>query len=173
MSQRAVRIRHEAQALRSSLQAQGMERVDALAQEAGFLMGAIEGLAARCDQLEGVGLKPSEGCMLAEVCDAEGNPFTVEFEFEPGSPGRYSGPPEDCYPDDPAQLSICGVYYADTLISPEVFNPKLIEKWETELCEKQIERDREADEIARAEAYEDAEYDRRHPYITPAHQRSI
>jgi hypothetical protein len=173
MSKRADKIRAEAAALRVKLEEQGLERVDALAQEAGFLLGAIEGLAARCDQLEGVGIKPSKGCMLAEVCDAEGNPFMVEYEYEPGSPGRYSGPPENCYPDEPAQLMICGVYYADALIDPSVFNSELIEKWEMELCEKQIEADREAEEVARAEADEAADYDRRHPYITPAHQRSI
>ena len=139
MSRRADKIRAEAAALRVKLEEQGAERVDALAQEAGFLLGCIEGLAARCDQLEGVGIKPSKGCILGEVYDSDDNPFTVEYEFEAGSPSKTSGPPERCYEGTASVARIGGVYYADALLDPDVFNPKLIEKWEEQLCERETE----------------------------------
>jgi hypothetical protein len=139
MSRRADKIRAEAAALRAQCEAQGLERVDALAQEAGFLQGIIEGLAVRLDQLEGVGLKPSKGCILGEVYDSDDNPFTVEYEFEPGSPSKTSGPPERCYEGEAPVARIGGVYYADALLDPDVFNPRLIEKWEEQLCERETD----------------------------------
>lgn len=30
--------------------------------------------------------------------------FEAEIDYTPSSPGRYSGPPEDCYPDDPSEM---------------------------------------------------------------------
>ena len=35
---------------------------------------------------------------------AIGLTFDAEVSYTPATPGRYSGPPEDCYPDDPAEL---------------------------------------------------------------------
>lgn len=30
--------------------------------------------------------------------------FEAEVDYTPPTPGRYSGPPEDCYPDEPSEL---------------------------------------------------------------------
>lgn len=30
----------------------------------------------------------------------------VEFTYHPGTPGRYSGPPEYCYPAEPGEIEI-------------------------------------------------------------------
>ena len=139
MSKRADQIRAEAEKQRKSMESQGAARVDMLAHEAGFLMGIIEGLCARIDQLEGVGIKPSKGCILGEVYDSDDNPFKVEYEFEPGFPSKISGPPERCYEGEAPVARIGGVYYADALLDPDVFNPKLIEKWEEQLCERETE----------------------------------
>lgn len=38
--------------------------------------------------------------------NAIGLNFDAEISYTPATPGRYSGPPEDCYPDDPAELEI-------------------------------------------------------------------
>lgn len=37
----------------------------------------------------------------------------IEFTYHAGTPGRFSGPPEDCYPDEPAEVEIDGVYVSD------------------------------------------------------------
>ena len=34
----------------------------------------------------------------------------VEYEYSPFVAGRLSGPPEDCYPDEPEELTISAVY---------------------------------------------------------------
>jgi len=35
--------------------------------------------------------------------------FAVEFIYKPLVPGRFSGPPENCYPDEPAELEFLSV----------------------------------------------------------------
>lgn len=30
--------------------------------------------------------------------------FEAEIDYTPGTPGRYSGPPEKCYPDEPSEI---------------------------------------------------------------------
>lgn len=37
---------------------------------------------------------------------ALGLTFDAEVSYSPMIPGRYSGPPENCYPDEPAELEI-------------------------------------------------------------------
>lgn len=36
--------------------------------------------------------------------NAIGLSFDAEISYTSATPGRYSGPPEDCYPDEPAEL---------------------------------------------------------------------
>lgn len=36
--------------------------------------------------------------------NAVGLNFDAEISYTSATPGRYSGPPENCYPDDPAEL---------------------------------------------------------------------
>ena len=36
--------------------------------------------------------------------NAIGLNFDAEISYTPATPGRYSGPPEDCYPDEAAEL---------------------------------------------------------------------
>ena len=40
----------------------------------------------------------------------------VGYHYTPAQPGRYSGPPEDCYPDEPDEIDLVAV-------SCEVLNP--------------------------------------------------
>jgi hypothetical protein len=35
--------------------------------------------------------------------------FIVDAAVTPGTPGRYSGPPEDCYPADPSEIEVGGI----------------------------------------------------------------
>jgi len=41
----------------------------------------------------------------------------VEYNYSPMVPGRYSGPPEDCYPDEPPEVEILRVRCDSLLIS--------------------------------------------------------
>lgn len=36
----------------------------------------------------------------------------VEYDYDPGRPGRTWGPPENCYPDEPAEVCITAVKHA-------------------------------------------------------------
>jgi hypothetical protein len=45
----------------------------------------------------------------------------VTFDYRPGRPGRYYGPPEDCYPDEPFKIDILEV----TLLTKEMLEAKL------------------------------------------------
>lgn len=49
-------------------------------------------------------------------------PFEIEWKgltltgtavYYPGDPGRYYGPPEHCYPSEPAEIEICSLKYGD------------------------------------------------------------
>jgi hypothetical protein len=142
MSKRADKIRAEAAALRVKLEEQGHLRVDALAQEAGFLMGAIEGLAARLDQFEGVGLK---GDGIAEVYADDDVPYLVQYEYEPLIPGRFSGPPEKCYPDEGGSLAIGDIFLNSEWVPVDGFiDPKLLSKWEDKLYTQAAEAEQDA-----------------------------
>lgn len=138
---KATKIRHKAQALRSSLQAQGVEQVDALAQECGFLMGSIEGLVAQLQSYTGENAKAARGCQIAEVHDATGT-YTVEVEYTPGQRGRFSGPPEKCYPDEPSELNIVQVLINGEWLDPQdLIHPDVLERWTDTLCTEFDEAD--------------------------------
>ena len=143
MSQRASRIRAEAAKLRATLESQGTATIDAIAQECGFLLGSIEGLCAQLAEYTGAGSKPQAGCQIAEVNDVNGT-WLVEYEYEPGSTGRTSGPPEMCYEGESPSLTIIQVLVNGEWMDPNcLFDLSSIEGWEETLIEQQIERDRD------------------------------
>lgn len=45
--------------------------------------------------------------------DSEGAPETLEVtvkaNYTPGSPGKLYGPPEDCYPEEPAEVELLSI----------------------------------------------------------------
>ena len=41
----------------------------------------------------------------------------VEYLYSPSVPGRYSGPPEDCYPDEPSEVEVISVKCDCVIIS--------------------------------------------------------
>lgn len=139
MSRRADKIRAEAEKQRKIMESQGSARVDALAHECGFLMGIIEGLAVRLDQFEGVGLKG------AEVYAEDDVPYRVLFEYEPLIPGRFSGPPEKCYPDEGGSLAIGDIFLNGEWVPVDGFiDPKLLSKWEDKLYTQVAEAEQDA-----------------------------
>ena len=129
MSRRADIIRHEAEKLRADKAASGLTDRDALAEQVGFLLGSIEGLCARLDQFEGVGLKD-----CAEVYAPDDVPYMVQYDYEPLIPGRLSGPPENCYPDEGGSLVITAIFLNSEWVPVDGFiSPALLEKWQDKL----------------------------------------
>ena len=57
--------------------------------------------------------------------DASGpEEVTVEFDYRPGTPGRYSGAPERCYESEPAEVEWLRMSYYDEVAQCEVqFSP--------------------------------------------------
>lgn len=43
------------------------------------------------------------------TCIGDGIEASVTFDYYPGSPGRYSGPPERCYEDEPDEFEVTRV----------------------------------------------------------------
>jgi len=45
-----------------------------------------------------------------EAVIGEGDlPIKIEFDYEPGTPGKHTGPMEDSYPAEGPSLEVCGV----------------------------------------------------------------
>ena len=58
-------------------------------------------------------------------------PCDIEFDYTPGQRGRFSGPPEDCYPDEPEEISVTKVTYGPydftKLIDEDLVGDMLVE----------------------------------------------
>lgn len=70
--------------------------------------------------------------------------FDAEVSYTPATPGRYSGPPEDCYPDDPAELDFISLECngKDALFLRDADCFENIEIAAYEAAEQQIEDER-------------------------------
>ena len=92
-----------------------------------------------------------------EVEDSDGDiaVLTIHGEVEPFQPGRTSGPPELCYPDEGGCASIVAILDEDGRVWPGELEPAERDAIEEALVEQE-ERDRVEDEeeaaIARFEA---------------------
>ena len=69
---------------------------------------SVNGVTLRPELIEAMCLDITDedracGVLLAEI------DFDVEADIRPGRPGRYWGAPEDCYPDEPAEVEILKV----------------------------------------------------------------
>ncbi len=42
--------------------------------------------------------------------------FVMTYEYTPFRPGRFSGPPEDCYPDEPEELEIESIEHISPIL---------------------------------------------------------
>jgi len=60
----------------------------------------------------------------------------VEYEYEPYRPGRYSGPPEDCFPSEGGYVCIWRVLVNGAWLNSDVFAEHWLEKWEVQLAEE-------------------------------------
>lgn len=60
---------------------------------------------------------------VAGECDCD-----ISFNYLPGNPGRISGPPEHCYPPEPAEVEIISVVYRGVYLTP-VCDWSFLEEW--------------------------------------------
>lgn len=51
--------------------------------------------------------------------------FVMTYEYSPFRPGRYSGPPEDCYPDEPEELEIESIEHLSSILPDGDLTPIL------------------------------------------------
>lgn len=92
-----------------------------------LLLNEAQALAKELDLLKGNGHKPQRGCSFVT------KPLG-EYEFTPGRAGRYFGPPEDCCPDEPAEVTILQVFINGTWCDPSDFlADSIIERWQEEI----------------------------------------
>ena len=64
--------------------------------------------------------------------------IVVEYDYHKGSPGRTYGPPERCYPSEPAHVEIIAVTYAGVTITDSLSESQL-ESLEQEIEEDMVE----------------------------------
>ena len=105
----------------------------------------IRRLVDELNVLNGLGQRPQAGCAFTTkyLGDAE---VKVEYEFSPGDPGRYSGPPENCYPAEPAEVTVLQVFINGTWADPSDFvADAVLERWAEEIegeCTTAADEDR-------------------------------
>ena len=75
----------------------------------------------------------------------------VDYFYDPGTPGRYSGPPENCYPDEPAELELVAVRHE--LLSPRAAEEVLKVLEENGDLEQCVAEELADEDAAAAESY--------------------
>ena len=98
------------------------------------LEAAVAQLALIVNRSRAIDAQPQAGAhwIYTHLGDAE---VIVEYEYDAGSPGRLSGPPEDCYEADPEEVSILGVFINGSWTDTDDLSPKLLERWEQEIID--------------------------------------
>lgn len=99
--------------------------------------------------------------------ELEGNPVevTVEYSYSPGTPGKFYGPPENCYPDEPGDCEVEVIYLTSDKAKTDIM-PKLsteqIENVFEQACnegEESVNDDYEAAMEAKADADRERDWD--------------
>jgi hypothetical protein len=112
---------------------------------------AIE-FAAELSRWQGFGVDPQRGCDLLPVPfgDAE---VLIEYEYSAGRPGRYSGPPEDCYEDEPEDITVLQVLINGQFVDADLFAESVIEQWHDAIrAHMADELESDAEDMAEARA---------------------
>lgn len=79
--------------------------------------------------------------------------IVVEYDYHKGSPGRLSGPPEHCYPAEPAYVEIIAVMHKGVDIEPYLHDDTMIdiEQQIEDIVQSGMEADMEAAAEQRSE----------------------
>ena len=78
---------------------------------------------------------------MIETIRWNGADIEVHFTYYPARPGRISGPPEDCYPDEPSEFEIEQIVYNSVNVTNLFSDDDLIEV--TAIIERILESDDE------------------------------
>ena len=87
--------------------------------------------------------------------------LVVQFYYTPGRPGKVSGPPEYCYPEEPEEITIEGIFDDEGNSLEHLVPESSFEKLEQKILDhvhSEMETAKEEAAIARAE---DKLFDRR------------
>lgn len=90
---------------------------------------------------------------------------TVVYSYTPGSPGKLSGPPEDCYPPEGPEVDIEAVYRTDDETKTDLssaLDESTLDSMREQACSEAEDYDRGQYESAmedRAEAAREREWD--------------
>jgi hypothetical protein len=115
---------------------------------AGDMRAAVQMLCIELNRVRGHLAMPQRGCQFLRVSLGNGE-AVIEYEYSPGKPGRISGPPEDCYEDEPEELAVIQVLVNGAWVDADLFAPAVIEQWEQAIRDD-VQLQREADEEAGA-----------------------
>ena len=74
----------------------------------------------------------------------------VEYYYSAGQRGRYTGPPELCYPDEPEEVVILSALVNGIWVDAGEFGEEVVDRWEAEICDMMAAK-REAEQEERAE----------------------
>jgi hypothetical protein len=84
---------------------------------------------AELQRLQGHGLKPQAGCLIAEMALGD-SAAMVEYEYEPGQRGcMYQRNGDPGYPDEPANVNIVSVLVNGRMVDADNFADAVLEKW--------------------------------------------
>ena len=106
-----------------------------------------EAALAELQRLQGVDLKPQPGCRIVEMALGDST-VMVEYEYSPGRPGVHTlrnGDPG--YPDEPAELAVLNVLVNGCMVdASECIAPAVIERWEQQIIDAEIETAQDYDD---------------------------
>jgi hypothetical protein len=91
------------------------------------LQGAVahyqaQAAIAELQRLQGKGLVPQAGCLIAEMCLGDASVF-VEYEYEPAQRGTFDDPPL------PAQVNIIQVLVNGAMVDADKFADSVLDQW--------------------------------------------
>ena len=98
---------------------------------------ALAEAQAEHKRLQGHGLKPQAGCLIAEMSLGD-SAAMVEYEYEPGQRGcMYLRNGDPGYPDEPAQVNIVSVLVNGRMVDADNFAAAVLDRWTQEILDSE------------------------------------
>ena len=115
---------------------------------------AVEALCEVINESRGHTAAPPQSDWLT-LGDSE---VRVEYDYSTGQRGRYTGPPEFCYPDEPEEVVILSVLVNGIWVDAGEFGEEVVDRWENEIIDMMAAK-RESEQEERAERMAEDRYD--------------
>ena len=129
-----------------------LQRLNYASRDADRFRALATEFASELSRWQGFGLQPQEGCDLLPVPFGDSE-VTIEYEYSPGRPGRYAGPAESCYEDEPEEITVLNVLINGTMVDAGEFTEKTIEQWHDAIrAHMADELESDAEDMAEARA---------------------